>query len=54
MLGVIALLILAGLIEGFFTPSRLDPTIKYSFAALMAVGLATYVMRAGRFLVPKA
>ncbi len=48
MLGVIALLILAGLIEGFFTPSRLDPTIKYSFAALMAVGLATYVMRAGR------
>lgn len=48
MLGVIVLLIFAGFIEGFFTPSRLDPAIKYSFAAMMAVGLATYVLRAGR------
>lgn len=47
MLGVIFLLILAGLIEGFFTPSRLEPPIKYGFAVLMALGLATYVARAG-------
>ena len=43
MAGVAAMLVLAGLIEGFITPSALPPTFKMAFAALTAVVLAAYL-----------
>jgi uncharacterized membrane protein SpoIIM required for sporulation len=40
--GVVILLIIAGLIEGFFTPLNISPISKLSFAALTAILLAAY------------
>ncbi len=40
--GVVILLIIAGLIEGFFTPLNISPITKLSFAALTAILLAAY------------
>lgn len=42
VLGVILLLVIAGIIEGFFTPLNISETLKLSFAALTAVLLALY------------
>lgn len=47
MPGVIVLLIIAGLIEGFFTPARISPYFKLAFAVCTAIVLILYL------LVPK-
>lgn len=44
LLGVAALLVCAGLIEGFITPQPVSPFLKLGFAALTAVGLGLYLM----------
>ena len=44
---VVILLIAAGIIEGFFTPSDIDPALKLVFAALTAVVLIIYFTNAG-------
>ena len=43
MAGVVVMLIFAGLIEGFFTPTALPPTVKLTFAALTAMLLITWL-----------
>jgi len=40
--GIILLLVIAGVIEGYFTPLGIDPWIKLSFAGLTGVGLVVY------------
>ena len=42
VLGVAAMLVIAGLIEGFITPTTLPPAFKMFFAALTGVGLLFY------------
>ncbi len=44
--GIIIMLVMAGIIEGFFTPLAISPIAKLVFAALTAVGLLFY------FLIP--
>ncbi|MCL1817128.1 MAG: stage II sporulation protein M [Clostridiales bacterium] len=39
---IVILLVVAGLIEGFFTPSEVDPLLKLVFAAASAIPLALY------------
>jgi uncharacterized membrane protein SpoIIM required for sporulation len=46
--GVVAMLIVAGCIEGFITPSPLPARLKLAFAGLTAIGLTLYFSRAGR------
>jgi uncharacterized membrane protein SpoIIM required for sporulation len=48
VLGTIPLFVLAGIIEGFFTPARLDSGLKLAFGAVMALLLAAYLGLAGR------
>jgi uncharacterized membrane protein SpoIIM required for sporulation len=48
MLGVIPILIVAGIIEGFLSPTSLPPVLKYSFAAALFTLFALYLTRAGR------
>lgn len=48
VLGAVPLLVVAGLIEGFFTPARLDPGTKLAFGGAMALLLAGYVLLPGR------
>jgi len=40
--GIVAMLIVAGIIEGYFTPLPIDPWLKLAFAALTGVGLIAY------------
>ena len=42
MLGVAFLLVIAGIIEGFFTPLNISPLSKLIFAALTLIGLIIY------------
>lgn len=42
ILGVILMLVIAGIIEGFFTPLNISETIKLIFAGITAVILAVY------------
>ena len=46
--GLVILLIIAGLIEGFFTPMDVPPYIKLGFAGLTLVGFVLYCMRGVR------
>lgn len=46
--GTVILLVLAGLIEGFISPSVLPPAVKLAFGALMALVLSAYLLLAGR------
>ena len=48
MLGVIPILVVAGLIEGFLSPTKLPPVLKYSFAAALFTLFAFYLAYAGR------
>lgn len=48
MLGMAPLLVLAGIIEGFISPANINPTIKYSIAALTGLALYSYLLLAGR------
>jgi uncharacterized membrane protein SpoIIM required for sporulation/uncharacterized RDD family membrane protein YckC len=45
--GVVVLLVLAGLVEGFISPSQLPAPAKFAFAGMSFVGLAAYLLRAG-------
>jgi uncharacterized membrane protein SpoIIM required for sporulation len=45
VLGVLPMLVLAGIIEGFISPTDLRPAIKFSLAGAMAVLLFVYVAR---------
>src|SRR5262249_45633095 len=46
--GVGAMLVVAGVIEGFISPSRMADASKLTFAALTAVALALYLGMPGR------
>ncbi len=48
IVGVIPILILAGIIEGFFSPSGVHIWIKFAFAAALGVGFFFYLFAAGR------
>lgn len=50
MPGVVILLVLAGLIEGFFTPARIPALIKLAFAAGTGVIMALYIIRRGNYM----
>jgi uncharacterized membrane protein SpoIIM required for sporulation len=47
MIGVALLLIVAGTIEGFVSPSLIDPRIKYSIAAVRGFALYSYLLFVG-------
>jgi len=51
MLGVAALLVIAGIIEGFISPAPINPLIKFSIAGLTGVALYSYLLLAGREVV---
>ncbi|MCX7894175.1 MAG: stage II sporulation protein M, partial [Burkholderiales bacterium] len=53
VLGAVPLLVVAGAIEGFVTPAKLDPRIKLAFGVAMAVLLAAYVLLPGRTPRPR-
>jgi uncharacterized membrane protein SpoIIM required for sporulation len=48
VLGCVPVLVLAGLIEGFVSPTAINPAIKFSIAALTGVALYLYLLLAGR------
>jgi uncharacterized membrane protein SpoIIM required for sporulation len=48
IVGCIPLLVLAGIIEGFISPTPIAPTIKFSIAILTGLALYTYLLLAGR------
>jgi uncharacterized membrane protein SpoIIM required for sporulation len=48
MLGIMPLLVLAGIIEGFISPMPINPMIKYSIGGLTGIGLYSYLWLAGR------
>jgi hypothetical protein len=48
LLGVIPLLIVAGVIEGFVSPVPIEPVTKFIIGAALLVLLVLYVTRAGR------
>jgi len=45
LLGTIPLLVIAGLIEGFYSPSNAPVAMKFAFAAVLFVALLTYLFR---------
>jgi uncharacterized membrane protein SpoIIM required for sporulation len=45
--GTALLLLVAGTIEGFISPSNLPREVKLAFAAVVALGLAVYLLTAG-------
>jgi len=48
MLGIMPLLVMAGLIEGFISPAPINPMIKYTIAVLTGVALYSYLLLGGR------
>jgi uncharacterized membrane protein SpoIIM required for sporulation len=52
--GVAAMLVLAGLIEGFITPTPLPPGVKIAFALLTAVFMVAYLMAKPKAATPKS
>jgi uncharacterized membrane protein SpoIIM required for sporulation len=46
--GTVVMLILAGLIEGFISPSALPSAVKLAFGVLMAFVMSSYLMLSGR------
>jgi uncharacterized membrane protein SpoIIM required for sporulation len=48
VVGGATLLVLAGLIEGFISPSALPPAVRISFGLLMGLLLYSYLIFAGR------
>jgi uncharacterized membrane protein SpoIIM required for sporulation len=46
--GTIPLLLLAGTIEGFFSPTHVPVAMKFSLAAVLFTALLLYLFRAGR------
>ncbi len=48
ILGTAAMLVVAGTIEGFISPQRLDPVVRLAIGALTALAMALYFGLAGR------
>ena len=48
MLGVALLLVIAGTIEGFISPTAIDPRIKIAISGLTGLALYAYLIFAGR------
>ncbi len=48
ILGVAAMLVVAGIIEGFFSPALLPETLKLAVAGMIGMAQFTYLFRAGR------
>ena len=48
MMGVLPLLVLAGIIEGFISPAPISPLIKFSIAGLTGLALYSYLLLVGR------
>jgi uncharacterized membrane protein SpoIIM required for sporulation len=48
MLGVIVFLAIAGIVEGLFSPAVTPPGVKFVAAAILAAGLWSYILLAGR------
>ena len=46
--GVVGMLVIAGIVEGFYSPSGLPAVAKFAFGAATATGLAVYFARGGR------
>jgi uncharacterized membrane protein SpoIIM required for sporulation len=46
--GCAPLLVLAGIIEGFISPAPINPSIKFSIAAVTGLALYSYLLLAGR------
>jgi uncharacterized membrane protein SpoIIM required for sporulation len=54
VLGVIPMLVVAGLIEGFFSPSSAPVAMKFALAGVLATALLTYLFLFGRTRKPGA
>jgi uncharacterized membrane protein SpoIIM required for sporulation len=54
MIGIIPILIVAGIIEGFISPSGLATPLKFLLAAVLFAGLTTYLWLAGSGSRPEA
>ena len=50
--GTIPMLLVAGFIEGFVSPSNLPVTLKFSLATVLFLMLVLYLFRAGREASP--
>jgi hypothetical protein len=48
MLGVAGMLVVAGLIEGFVSPQRFSPEVRFAVGALTGILLCAYFGFAGR------
>ena len=48
MFGVVIFLVFAGLIEGFFSPAVIPPSVKLAAAAVIATAFWSYILLAGR------
>ncbi len=53
VIGCAALLVIAGLIEGFISPSPLPPSVKFATGILSGIALFAYLFFAGREGVPE-
>jgi len=53
LLGTIPMLIVAGIIEGFLSPSETAAPLKFLFGAVMFAALVTYLMRAPQVRKPE-
>ncbi len=47
VLGIVPMLIIAGIIEGFVSPSGIATPLKFLLAAVLFAALATYLARTG-------
>jgi uncharacterized membrane protein SpoIIM required for sporulation len=47
MIGIVPMLVVAGIIEGFVSPSGLATPLKFLFSAVLLVALTTYLTRVG-------
>ena len=48
MMGVATLLVIAGIIEGFVSPTPIHPAIKFGLGAVTGIALYSYLLLAGR------
>ena len=42
--GIVIMLIIGGLIEGFFTPLPIEPELKIIFAAITGIGFYAFIL----------
>ncbi|PAB59675.1 stage II sporulation protein M [Anaeromicrobium sediminis] len=48
LLGIVVMLIIAGIIEGFFTPLAISPNIKLAFSLMTLIMLIFYIVRGNK------